>query len=140
MQEPFSSAKLKAIRANRHIDDLQRIIEDFAASDCYAISIGKNVSSEKNCMTVNPAIPFPEQEAALIIGDALHNLRSALDILWYETVRLTHGIPNQNTSFPIRECKEQFETTIQCSLILLQVSFWMLLSQHFMKFPKKSLA
>jgi len=49
-------------------------------------------------LTAPPVIDW-----AVIIGDALHNQRSALDYLAFELVRLNRAVPDQNTAFPIQD-------------------------------------
>ena len=47
------------------------------------------------CVVVKP---FPAQQLALLVGDALHNLRSSLDILYFQI----SACPSKYTRFPIR--------------------------------------
>ena len=42
-------------------------------------------------------------DAALITGDALHNLRSALDLLFYQAMHESTGTTDKYTRFPIRD-------------------------------------
>jgi hypothetical protein len=41
-----------------------------------------------------------------VIGDALHNLRSALDLLYYATVLECGGVPTKWTRFPVRDTRD----------------------------------
>ena len=54
---------------------------------------------------------------ALIIGDALHNLKSALDILYYQTFEaVAPGKADHRTRFPIRNEREQLISGIDGGL------------------------
>jgi hypothetical protein len=59
---------------------------------------------------------FPTIDAALIIGDALHNLRSALDILYFQAMRETTGITDHRTRFPIRKDRQKLVVAINGGL------------------------
>jgi hypothetical protein len=52
----------------------------------------------------------PPLRLGVILGDCLHNLRSALDHLAWQVTRLDGGTPNDTTQFPIASrSEEQFE-------------------------------
>jgi hypothetical protein len=75
----FNGANLKVERANRHIDELKAVIDEIGRTKPYSPSItqqGQTWSlSLGDLGSLGPTIP-------LIIGDAVHNLRAALDRLW----------------------------------------------------------
>lgn len=47
------------------------------------------------------AVPELDDRWALVLGDCVHNLRSALDYLVYELVRANGGEPDERTEFPV---------------------------------------
>jgi hypothetical protein len=47
--------------------------------------------------------PAPDPQWSVIVGDCLHNLRSALDYLAYQLVLVSGNKPNESTQFPIRK-------------------------------------
>ena len=51
-------------------------------------------------------------DAALFIGDIVHNLRTALDHLAWQLVEAGGGMPNKDTFFPICERVEQYASAI----------------------------
>src|SRR5271170_4894958 len=99
----FSASRLKIERARKHIDDVDALVLTFVNSDFYAISVEDNVERQAQFLRfdINKS-PFPFHKAALHVGDALHNLRSALDLMCYGIVRS----PTKWTRFPIRDTRE----------------------------------
>ncbi|TKT65851.1 hypothetical protein YA62_010160 [Agrobacterium sp. LC34] len=97
----FDGAKLKLSWANRHIKDLNTILNDFVASDFYTLknefdsTVGFYQITFQTKKEPPPFIP-------LLIGDAIHNLRVALDHAAAEIV----GVDNAGISFPFHELRQ----------------------------------
>ena len=53
-------------------------------------------------------LPDPPQAISLILGDAVHNMRSALDHLVYQLVIANAVLPTDKTMFPICDTEEGF--------------------------------
>jgi len=85
-------AALKIGRAYKHINEIQSLLIEFAASDFYSVRIDYDAEKRANtvCFEIDK-LKFPLYDSALAIGDAIHNLRSALDHLWYSVVMLCGG-------------------------------------------------
>ena len=83
--EYFAASRLKIERAKQHINDLHSRILDFADSGFYALSVDKNTKTGNYGLKIEVRKSFPN-DYALIIGDAAHNLKSALDVLANEVV------------------------------------------------------
>jgi hypothetical protein len=122
MPDPFNSSRLKIERANKHISDIDSLLQSVINSDFYALSVEKDTDSGENLLhaTINEGLPA--EEYALIIGDALHNLRSALDFAYYETVILCGGTATRWTRFPIRDTREQLVSRLDSALKKKQIS------------------
>jgi len=63
--------------------------------------------------------PEADPSWSAIVGDCLHNLRSALDHLAYQLVRVSGGTPNIHTQFPIAPTVRSvrgssFGTSLRC--------------------------
>jgi hypothetical protein len=103
--------RLKVKRANEHIRDLEGLILDFLTHDPkpYSISIHDEAESGDQVYVVHVAATPPE-EWGLIIGDCVHNLRSALDHLAWQLVESNRQTPSENTTFPISATKAKFES------------------------------
>lgn len=81
----FCGPRLKIERAKQHIADLHSSICAFATTDFCSLDVNQEVETGKYCLKVAVKEPLPH-EFALIIGDAVHNLKSALDITVNEVV------------------------------------------------------
>lgn len=109
MDDHFAAARLKIDRANKHIADLKTTIGRIP--DRYISTI------ETDAKTGGQSIKhyFPDENMflsnlALIIGDAIHNLRAALDYAWLGTIeRFFPGTVNKDTKFPIRETEQDIK-------------------------------
>jgi hypothetical protein len=90
--------KLKIKRANQHIRDLNTAIQGFIQTDFCHIRLDEYPDGSHG-LALDCAQPIPD-EWALIIGDAVHNLHSALDLAACEIVRTTGKEPDRSTKFP----------------------------------------
>jgi hypothetical protein len=90
----FPSARLKVDRAKHHVSELQ------ATLDRYSKRARIEFAQDGISATITIA-PDAELACSLIIGDAVHNLRSALDHAYWELMGLDGGVQDRSTSFPI---------------------------------------
>ena len=92
---------LKLERAKHHINDLNRCIESFLAEKPFKLMVEVRADACELALRtqVKKAIPA---EFSLIIGDAIHNMRSALDVTLYPMARGTAPSPDK-IQFPF--CK-----------------------------------
>jgi hypothetical protein len=92
--------------------------------DFHSVSIDKmHEGLELNVLVIH--IHEPQEflgQAALIIGDTLHNLRSALDILYWKIMTLNKSSPTKWTRFPIADEREEFKRQIGAALKKQQIS------------------
>lgn len=102
---PFEAPRLKLRRARHHVADLAAQIDAYIASDplyfemVEADEAAGFQSGKKWVVRVRQEVP-PEFSA--IIGDAIHNLRTALDLLACELVR-SNGKSDKDVHFPFAE-------------------------------------
>ena len=87
---------LKLERANQHINDLNVRCEAFLAQKPFKWMERINREAGKITYWVKTEMPIPE-EFSLIIGDALHNTRAALDMVLYGMV----GSVEPKVHFPV---------------------------------------
>jgi len=97
--EMFIASRLKIKRANKHIQEFQTFLDAFIKTDFYCLSINKDPKTGNYVGKL--IVHSPSAELALIIGDTVHNLRSALDALAYEAVEKSGGQPDRTLRFPI---------------------------------------
>jgi hypothetical protein len=120
----YSFSNLKVQRAKKHIGEIGNIVEQFSRSDLYTVAVKKYVEPNAtiNRVEITQIESFPVEDVAVVIGDVLHNLRSALDILWYQTVVKCGGTPSGNTNFPIYDTREYLESKVAGALEKKQIS------------------
>lgn len=92
--------KTKLDRAEVHLDAIERVVADLLNGYSTAVTSGPRENA-KIPFHLEGAPPIPEDLPA-IVGDALHNMRSALDHLAWQLVRKCGGTPTATTSFPLR--------------------------------------
>jgi hypothetical protein len=100
------SARRKVERANKHIADLDRAC--FAFFDDYRVSAQHYAEPGTHKVRLVDDISVPD-DIALLAGDAIHNLRSALDHLAWQLVLVSGNSPTRQTGFPIFQTPEEYE-------------------------------
>jgi hypothetical protein len=107
MREPFYGARLKIERARRHMNDLQHAAQLYGDTHPHIVTVETDAVTGDNLLRIDPADPLPD-ELLLILGDAIHNLRSALDHAWCMMV-VTQGTW---AKFPFRRTRTEFEAAV----------------------------
>lgn len=107
----FYPSKLKIERAKCHISNLNSEIITFLEKNPYRLVVEDGPESGQHTLKIRGKEKFPFKWP-LIIGDAVHNLRTALDILACDLVRLTHQSPDK-VYFPFSLKGDDFETAIK---------------------------
>jgi hypothetical protein len=100
----FESARLKVKRACRHIQDLQTVFATFLNSDFCKITIEQEPDTGQQFLKVVSIASLPP-ETPLIIGDTVHNLRTALDHSIVEILKGRNGV-----QFPIGKERHNLES------------------------------
>src|ERR1041385_9134971 len=98
---PFAASRLKIERANKHILELNSVFETFVQSDFHKLVVNSDPNTGQDVLQFSILKTLPK-DIATIVGDAIHNLRSALDLLICNIVAKT--IPGQSlryVCFPI---------------------------------------
>jgi len=104
-EEP--SPRLKIERAKHHIKELDTKLRAFLDTDFYALSVQADPGTGDNSLKFQITKSFPI-ETTLITGDAVHNLRSALDLAWAKLIRKRlPAIFDKFTKFPIRDSRNE---------------------------------
>ena len=92
------SAKLR--RAEQHIERLDDAVGRYLNGEGRAPIMNKQADGVTLVVEV-PMLREPPGCLSLILGDALHNLRSALDYLAWQLVLANGRTPTEHTQFPI---------------------------------------
>ena len=109
VQQQLAGCRIKIKRAKKHINDLEKEIVAFRDRNPYLVVKDFNAQTGLNFWQLKVREDIPEMWPA-IIGDAIHNLRSSLDILGCALV--LHQSPGANISsihFPIGANLNVFE-------------------------------
>lgn len=113
--EAFRSARLKIERAEKHIADLGRLFANFGLTDFYDLVIEKDSETGETGLTIKyDDSKIPLANSALILGDVLHNLRSALDIAYHGIV--AEGTATRWTRFPICDSRDELKAVLNSAL------------------------
>jgi hypothetical protein len=114
----FEGSRLKVERAKKHITDLHSALIVFQKGDFYRIWVDEDLETGLHHLKLS-TIRQPPIEIALMIGDAVHNLRTALDLLTSEVIweRLKIRTKTSRDNFPIRKLADQVAGTIKSGLI-----------------------
>lgn len=105
----FESARLKIERADHHIADLERQFLALLEDNSYGLRIEFNPETGQNDIRIRFLRPVPAKPLALIIGDAIHNLRTALDHMTWEMVGRDGGKQHRQLRFPSHHDRASFE-------------------------------
>jgi hypothetical protein len=108
--EPFEASKLKIKRATRHTEELREDIRSFMRRKPFVLRIEDGGSGQHN-WTIRVRRQIPKEFSA-IIGDVLHNLRAALDLLACDLVRLNGG-NDKDVYFPFCNSVDDLDETIR---------------------------
>jgi hypothetical protein len=99
----------KLERAERHIRDLEAEIRIFFNSNPYEILGKDDVITRQRSYYVR-SVRDISPETVAIAGDAIHNLRGALDHLAFQLVWAGGGRPDKHTCFPVSEDAAKYNT------------------------------
>src|ERR1700756_1655253 len=112
MIDRFAAARLKIERANKHIADLDRIVS--ALPDAYVSTIEPNEKLGQTVKYTPPDVTKIAAEMGVIIGDAIHNLRTAIDYAYVGVIQ--KHVPStldRYTTFPTGETREDVENRLK---------------------------
>lgn len=100
MVDRIHGVRLKVERAKKHIADLERELHAFFDRNPYKIGEMLRPEISHYRLYIESIEPMPDI-FALLLGDAIHNLRTALDHLAWQLVQAGGGTPDKDTYFPI---------------------------------------
>jgi len=106
----FYSSFLKIKRANKHIDDLNSLWNTFASENSHFLIFQEQGNPPRKVLKPVARKPLPF-DFNLIAGDAVHNLRTALDHIVCTLIKQNNETINTSTGFPVHRSREVFETS-----------------------------
>jgi hypothetical protein len=98
---------LKFQRAREHIAELERRGREFMETKPFEVYEEEEKDSG-DLLTRVRVHNQPPPELSLVIGDIVHNCRTALDHLAWQLVLANGATPGDNTAFPIARSKDSF--------------------------------
>lgn len=107
----FPGSALKIERAEKHIGELHKELTAFQRSHPYEITVEHNSQTGYDCLHIIPFESVPER-VMCIVGDAVHNLRTALDYAASDIEFATTGQRTKFTKFPIDDTRQKVENAI----------------------------
>jgi hypothetical protein len=111
MGAPYKDARLKINRAKKHITDFTAAV--IALENTCTATVEHHAEGGQSLKHEIPESESALDELALIAGDAIHNMKSALDFAWYSTIsRCLPDRLSDSTKFPVRKTKQDLEATL----------------------------
>ena len=111
----FHGARLKIERANQHINDLHLQWREFSKTNPYSVLVENNPQTGDSFLKISMDQTAPEN-ILLIVGDAIHNLRSSLDFAMSDIEFDTTKKRDPHTHFPIRPTQDELIAAINGGL------------------------
>jgi len=112
-ENPLGYAILKIERAKKHIADFEERIR--TSPDAYPTTVKIDTKTGQHFLYYGPWDRSIRRDLALIAGDAIHNLRCALDIAYCEIIRTLspQGFNPTKTKFFIGDDRKHYESTLE---------------------------
>ena len=106
--EAWRGIWIKTERAKEHILDLQRRVDGFMRRRPYSIFIDRDPATGHHVIRAHVTEEPPIWWGA-IAGDAVHNLRSALDLMISQLILANGALPDALSGFPIAGSAAEYE-------------------------------
>lgn len=112
----FESAKLKLERAYQHALNLDQVFGAYAYEHPYRALIyldpQRGNDESRVWVEIQPTKPLPI-ELGLILGDAIHNYRCALDHMVWELFDHFGATKHRQLNFPVGDTRMNFEASVR---------------------------
>jgi hypothetical protein len=110
----FKTARLKIERADKHIADVDQKIAALCSPESQSITLDIDSQTRNQRLHYDFKAAIPIDDFALVIGDAIHNLKTATDHGWFTLLSaFAPGAINDWSRFPIDVEKEKLEKRLQ---------------------------
>jgi hypothetical protein len=104
MAHPLDGADLRFLRADRHLSEADQLIAEFSRACAPYVVTRRDPDTDAISITIETTPPLPVF-LPLVVSDAIHNMRAALDYIVYELARHDSGTVQEDTQFPIENFK-----------------------------------
>lgn len=106
----FRGSRLKIERGKKHVFELKSVLGRYVKENVYRGAEQHGSEGEIRLLQIIRTEPLPN-EIPLIIGDAIHNLRAALDMAIWDSIPPEHR--DRTVMFPICETPEALQTQLE---------------------------
>lgn len=105
-----NNIRVKIERARKYVDEADTFIRSYLDKKPFTVSYKRDPKTRRLIYFVS-SIQEPDPQLSGIVGDALHNLRSALDHIAYQLVLIGTGqLPSRRVYFPIWDDQAKYES------------------------------
>lgn len=112
--ESFEGSKIKIARGRRHVTEFNTQLGAYFQDDPCAVFLQVNTNTGEPGISLKFRREMP-QEISAIFGDAVHNFRTALDILANDLVALS-GLRPKKVYFPFGKDAASFENELKVKM------------------------
>jgi hypothetical protein len=107
---PLDGARTKVVRASDHLETLDREARRFLDDYAHDLVIEEDPETGDQVIRVRYRRRVrPPERLDVIVGDAVHNLRSALDHVIWQLAIIGRG-PGERNQFPVFDTPQQFKS------------------------------
>jgi hypothetical protein len=106
-EHPVQAAQRRLSHAAEHLDELDRQVEEFMASDPFGLE-EENDEDAGHFVVRGRIRAEPPAELGLVLGDAVHSMRAALDNLFWGFALLHRSPPPDRAAFPVFKDSEKW--------------------------------
>lgn len=117
VKKAFEGAFLKLERAKAHINEIEQIIDSLSIPSANPIRVRADIVG--NYRVDLTQLPPQSTLIPIVIGDALHNLRSALDHVWNALDREVTGKAGIHVYFPFDESRPNLVLRLKRDPVIL---------------------
>ena len=111
----FSDARLKIERAKEHIKNFLSRIVEFGHSNGHSVLVHCKTNTGYDALEIVSSKAIPP-DLMCIAGDAIHNLRSALDVAMSEIEFVATGKRTDDVLFPVYKRRDYLEKAVESRL------------------------
>lgn len=112
MSDPLIGPRAKVARTWEHVRQLEAEITEFMTGlkqgESYDIAVEIEPEPRKEVRRLRVLTPIPALRWGILVGDIVHNARSALDHLIEQATIAHHGTPLPRTDFPVFTDRDDF--------------------------------
>jgi len=106
------NSRLKIDRANKHIADIRARLVNLQDSETSIVEIDPATGGERLRHDFSDSKALTD--IALMVGDAVHNLKCALDYTWFQTIeRLAPAAVGKFSKFPVYQYANQLKEAME---------------------------